>query len=176
MDTLLTLLNVVVLVLLIGLLVIMHRKHISFSKRVFAGLGLGIAYGLILHFAYGVDAQVLVDSVGWFSIIGSGYVKLLQMVAMPLVFISILSAFTKVIIGKNFGKMAALILFILVGTTAIAAAVGITSAVGFQLDASQIVQGDAEMQRGEDIAAKSADISEKHYHNKLSIYCLLIHF
>ncbi|MGE7923602.1 L-cystine transporter [Viridibacillus arvi] len=161
MDTLLTLLNVVVLLILIGLLVIMHRKNISFSKRVFAGLGLGIVYGLILHFAYGVDAQVLVDSVGWFSIIGSGYVKLLQMVAMPLVFISILSAFTKVIIGKNFGKMAGLILFILVGTTAVAAAVGITSAVGFQLDASQIVQGDAEMQRGEDITAKSADISEK---------------
>ncbi|WP_100798098.1 L-cystine transporter [Viridibacillus soli] len=139
----------------------MHRKHVSFSKRVFAGLGLGIVYGLILHFAYGVDAKVLTDSVGWFSIIGSGYVKLLQMVAMPLVFISILSAFTKIIIGKNFGKMASLILFILVGTTAIAAAVGITSAVGFQLDASQIVQGDAEMQRGADIAAKSVDMGEK---------------
>lgn len=161
MSILLTSLNVVVLLLLIGLLIIMHRKHISFSKRVFAGLGLGIIYGLILHFAYGVDAQVLADSVGWFSIIGSGYVKLLQMVVMPLVFISILSAFTKVIIGKNFGKMATLILFILVGTTAVAAAVGIASAVGFQLDASQIVQGDAEMQRGEDIAAKSADIGEK---------------
>ncbi|MGE7622322.1 L-cystine transporter [Viridibacillus sp. NPDC096237] len=161
MSILLTSLNVVVLLLLIGLLIVMHRKHISFSKRVFAGLGLGIIYGLILHFAYGVDAQVLVDSVGWFSIIGSGYVKLLQMVVMPLVFISILSAFTKVIIGKNFGKMATLILFILVGTTAVAAAVGIASAVGFQLDASQIVQGEAEMQRGEDIAAKSADIGEK---------------
>ena len=28
----------------------MQRKRVSFSKRVFTGLGLGIVYGLILNF------------------------------------------------------------------------------------------------------------------------------
>ena len=110
MNTLFLVLNIAGLLLLVGLLYGMHRKKVSFSKRVFTGLGLGIAYGLILNFAYGTDSAVLEESMPWFNLIGTGYVKLLQMIVMPLVFISILAAFTKVTIGKNFGKMAALIL------------------------------------------------------------------
>ncbi len=151
----------IVLLLLIGLLIYMNKKHVSFSKRVFTGLGIGIVFGLFLHFVYGPTTDVVVKTVDWFSIVGTGYVKLLQMVAMPLVFISIISAFTKVVAGKNFGKIAALILFILVGTTAIAASVGIASALGFHLDATQLVQGDAEQARGTEIVQKSEDLGDK---------------
>ena len=161
MNTFLIVLNVVILLLLIGLLISMHKKHVSFSKRVFTGLGLGIVFGLILHFTYGSTSEVVLKSVDWFSIAGSGYVKLLQMVAMPLVFISIISAFTKVVAGKNFGKMAALILIILVGTTAVSASVGIASALGFHLDATQLVQGAAEQARGQEIVQKTEDMGEK---------------
>ncbi len=161
MNTFLIVLNVVILLLLIGLLISMHKKHVSFSKRVFTGLGLGIIFGLILHFTYGSTSEVVLKSVDWFSIAGSGYVKLLQMVAMPLVFISIISAFTKVVAGKNFGKMAALILIILVGTTAVSASVGIASALGFHLDATQLVQGAAEQARGQEIVQKTEDMGEK---------------
>ncbi len=160
MNTFLIVLNVVILLLLIGLLISMHKKHVSFSKRVFTGLGLGIVFGLILHFTYGSTSEVVLKSVDWFSIAGSGYVKLLQMVAMPLVFISIISAFTKVVAGKNFGKMAALILIILVGTTAVSASVGIASALGFHLDATQLVQGAAEQARGQEIVQKTEDMGE----------------
>ena len=109
MNTLLLILNIVGLLLLVGILYSMHRKKISFSKRVFTALGLGILYGLILHFAYGTESSILQKSMPWFNLIGTGYVKLLQMIVMPLVFISILGAFTKITIGKNFGKMAGLI-------------------------------------------------------------------
>lgn len=161
MNTFLIVLNVVVLVLLISLLLVMHKKHVSFSKRVFTGLGLGIVFGLILHFTYGPTSEIVMKSVDWFSIAGSGYVKLLQMVAMPLVFISIVSAFTKVVMGKNFRKIAMLILLMLVGTTAIAASVGIASALGFHLDATQLVQGDAEQARAAEIVQKTKDMGEK---------------
>lgn len=161
MNTFLIVLNVVVLVLLISLLLVMHKKHVSFSKRVFTGLGLGIVFGLILHFTYGPTSEIVMKSVDWFSIAGSGYVKLLQMVAMPLVFISIVSAFTKVVMGKNFRKIAMLILLMLVGTTAIAASVGIASALGFHLDATQLVQGDAEHARAAEIVQKTKDMGEK---------------
>ena len=139
----------------------MHRKKVSFSKRVFTGLGLGIAYGLILNFAYGTDSAVLKESMPWFNLIGTGYVKLLQMIVMPLVFISILGAFTKITIGKNFGKMAGLILGILVGTTAIAAVIGIAATLLFGLDASEIVQGEAEVARGASIEERSAGIADR---------------
>ncbi|WP_186672350.1 L-cystine transporter [Sporosarcina sp. BP05] len=139
----------------------MHRKKVSFSKRVFTGLGLGIAYGLILHFAYGTDSAVLKESIPWFNLIGTGYVKLLQMIVMPLVFISILGAFTKITIGKNFGKMAGLILGLLIGTTAIAAVIGISVTLLFGLDASEIVQGEAELARGASIEERSAGIADR---------------
>lgn len=161
MNTLLLILNIAGLLLLVGILYTMHRKKVSFSKRVFTGLGLGIAYGLILHFAYGTDSAVLKESIPWFNLIGTGYVKLLQMIVMPLVFISILGAFTKITIGKDFGKMAGLILGLLIGTTAIAAVIGISVTLLFGLDASEIVQGEAEVARGASIEERSAGIADR---------------
>ena len=161
MNTLLLILNIAGLLLLVGILYSMHRKKVSFSKRVFTGLGLGIAYGLILHFAYGTDSAVLKESMPWFNLIGTGYVKLLQMIVMPLVFISILGAFTKITIGKNFGKMAGLILGLLIGTTAIAAVIGISVTLLFGLDATEIVQGEAELARGASIEERSAGIADR---------------
>ncbi|WP_313891897.1 L-cystine transporter [Psychrobacillus sp.] len=161
MDLFYIVLNIAALLLLVGLLIWMQKKHVSFSKRVFTALGLGIALGLALHFIYGTKSEVLADSIQWFNLIGTGYIKLLQMIVMPLVFISILGAFTKVTIGKNFGKMAAIILSILIGTTAIAAVVGIGSAAIFDLDADQIIQGDAESARAEYIEGRSAEVADK---------------
>ena len=159
MTILQVILNIAVLLVFVGILYIMNKKHVKFSNRVFAGLGFGIALGLALQLIYGIDSEVLAESMPWYNIIGTGYVKLLQMIAMPLVFISILIAFTKMTIGKNFGKMAALILAILIGTTAISAAVGIFSATVFDLDATQIMQGDAEAARGEYIEGKTTGLA-----------------
>lgn len=161
MNTVLLVVNIVAMLLLIILLYTMHRKKVSFSKRVFTGLGLGILFGFILNIAYGADSEVLAKSVSWFNIVGTGYVKLLQMIVVPLVFISILGAFTKVTIGKNFGKMAGLILGILVGTTAIAAVIGISASLLFNLDASEIVQGEAESARGVSIEERSAGVADR---------------
>lgn len=158
MATFLLLLNIFSLLALIGILYAMHTKRISFSKRVFTALGLGIGFGLILQFAYGPSSEVLLASVPWFNLIGVGYVKLLQMIVMPLVFISILAAFTKVTIGKNFGKMAGSILGILIGTTAIAAIIAISVTLLFGLDASEIVQGEAELARGASIEETSETV------------------
>ena len=153
------LINVVVLALLIAFLYFLKTKHVKFSNRVFIALGLGILLGVVLQLIYGVDSDNLIETMPWYNIIGNGYVKLLQMIAMPLVFISILAAFTKVTIGKNFGKSAAIILAVLIGTTAVAAGLGITSALVFDLDASQIMQGENEVARGEVIVEKSATVT-----------------
>ncbi len=113
----------------------------SFSKRVFTGLGLGIVFGLLLQFMYGSGSEVVRLSVDWFNIMGNGYIKLLQMVVMPLVFISILSAFTKATLSHNIGKIGGLIIGLLVGTTAIAAAIGIGASIAADLQSLQLEQG-----------------------------------
>ncbi|WLD91617.1 L-cystine transporter [Alkalihalobacillus sp. AL-G] len=153
-------LNILVMLVLILSLYSLQKKRVSFSKRVFAGLGLGIVFGLVLQAVYGATSDVLSDSIGWFNIVGRGYVQLLQMIVMPLVFISILSAFTKMKLKNNVGKISGWIIGILVGTTAIAAAVGIATTIGFDLEAIQIEQGDAETARSEQLEERSAAVAD----------------
>lgn len=147
MNTFLIIINIAVLLLLMYGLFVMQKKHVSFSKRVFAGLGLGIIFGIILHSIYGTESEITARSIEWFNIAGNGYVKLLQMVVMPLIFVSIVGAFSKLKLTKNIGKISFLVIGILLGTTAIAAAIGIGSALSFNLDGVQLTEGDAEKAR-----------------------------
>lgn len=160
MATLLTIVNIVLMLLLIIGLYTMQKKRASFSARVFTALGVGIVFGLILQFIYGAKSDVLNASIDWFNIVGQGYVKLLQMIVMPLVFISILGAFTKVKLSGNVGKISTLIIGILVGTTAVAAAIGIASAFAFNLEAVQIQQGQAETERAALLEQKLGDVQD----------------
>ena len=152
---------IVNIAILIGLLVFLYflkKKNVKFSNRVFIALAIGVVFGAVLQWIYGFGSETITKTMPWFNIIGNGYVKLLQMVAMPLVFISILAAFTKVTIGKNLGKIASIILAVLIGTTAIAASLGILSTAIFDLDASQIMQGESEVARGEEIVQKAENV------------------
>ncbi|MFB7138523.1 L-cystine transporter [Gottfriedia sp. NPDC056225] len=147
MNNFLICVNVAILLLLMYGLYFMQKKHVSFSKRVFTGLGLGLIFGYIIHLIYGTEHDVTVGTIDWFGIVGSGYVKLLQMIVMPLVFVSIVGAFTKLKLTKNIGKISFLVIGILLGTTAISAAVGIGSALGFGLDGVKLSAGAAETAR-----------------------------
>lgn len=82
-------------------------------------------FGIALHLIYGANSKVLETTTDWFSIVGDGYVALLQMIVMPLIFISIVSAFSKIQIGDKFAKIGTYIFMFLIGTVAIAAIVGI---------------------------------------------------
>ncbi|MEO2077264.1 MAG: L-cystine transporter [Bacillus sp. (in: firmicutes)] len=158
MNALLIIVNILVLFALMYGLFMMQKKHVSFSKRVFTALGLGIVFGFVIHWIYGTTHEVTTGSIDWFNIVGYGYVKLLQMVVMPLVFISIVAAFTKLKLTKNIGKISFLVIGILLGTTAISAAIGIGSALGFGLDGIQLNEGDAEKARNAQLEERVAGV------------------
>ncbi|WP_043934379.1 L-cystine transporter [Bacillus sp. EB01] len=149
MNMLFVIVNVAVLLLLMYGLLVMQKKHVSFSKRVFTGLGLGVVFGTAIHLLYGTASEVTTVTMGWLSIVGTGYVKLLQMIVMPLVFISVVGAITKLKLTKNIGKISFLVIGLLLGTTAISAAIGIGSALGFGLEGVQLTEGEAEAARNE---------------------------
>ncbi|HCZ0504946.1 TPA: L-cystine transporter [Staphylococcus aureus] len=159
MNAFLTLINIIVLVIFIVILHMMARKHISFAKRVFTPLGIGIVFGVLLHLAYGTHSNVITSTSDWFNIVGQGYVALLQMIVMPLIFISIVAAFTKIQIGEKFAKIGSLIFIFLIGTVTIAAIVGVVYALVFGLDASTINLGNAEQARGSEIAKQAKDLT-----------------
>lgn len=159
MTAFLTLINIIVLVIFIVILHMMARKHISFAKRVFTALGIGIVFGVLLHLVYGTHSNVITSTSDWFNIVGQGYVALLQMIVMPLIFISIVAAFTKIQIGEKFAKIGSLIFIFLIGTVTIAAIVGVVYALVFGLDASTINLGNAEQARGSEIAKQAKDLT-----------------
>lgn len=159
MEAFFTIINVVVLIILIIILNIMARKHVSFPKRVFTALGIGIVLGIALHLIFGAESKVLKQSTDWFSIVGDGYVALLQMIVMPLIFVSIVAAFSKIQIGDKFAKIGTFIFMFLIGTVAIAAIVGIIYALIFGLDASSIDLGSAEHSRGTEISKQAKDLT-----------------
>lgn len=159
MNAFLTLINIIVLVIFIVILHMMARKHISFAKRVFTALGIGIIFGVLLHLIYGTHSNIITSTSDWFNIVGQGYVALLQMIVMPLIFISIVAAFTKIQIGEKFAKIGSLIFVFLIGTVTIAAIVGVVYALVFGLDASIINLGNAEQARGSEIAKQAKDLT-----------------
>ena len=152
--------NVAMLLLLAVFLYMLKRKNVKFSVRVMIALVLGISLGIGLQWTFGADSQEITNSMPWYNIIGNGYIKLLQMIAMPLIFIAILMAFTKMTIGKKFGKIAFFILAMLIGTTAISAIVGIGTTTLFNLEADQIIQGEAELARGEALVERAETVQD----------------
>jgi uncharacterized protein len=153
-----TAINIIVLLGLLFVLYWMQKKHVSFSKRVLTGLGLGIVFGVALQLIYQPASDTIIQTNDWFGIVGSGYVKLLQMIVMPLVFISIVAAFTRLKKSANLGKISGLVIGTLLLTTAIAAAIGIASTVGFDLKAIDVNTSAAEEARGLELEERLTDV------------------
>lgn len=161
METVWIVMNVLVLLLLIGILYWMQKKHFSFTKRVFAGLGLGVLFGAILQFIFLADSDVIAKSSQWFNLVGYGYVRLLQMMVIPLIMVSIISAIMNLKGGRNLGKMSGLIIATLLLTTGIAASVGIATTLTFDLSAENIQAGAAEHEQGLLLEDKLGDVGDQ---------------
>ncbi|AWQ19016.1 L-cystine transporter tcyP [Pantoea ananatis] len=146
MDIPLTL-NVVAFVLLLLLLSRLGRANWSLSQKVLTGLVLGVVFGLALQLIYGGNSDIVKASIGWFNIVGNGYVQLLQMIVMPLVFVSILSAVARLHNASSLGKISFLTIGVLLFTTAISALIGVFVTGLFHLNATGLVQGAQETAR-----------------------------
>ncbi|SFN40174.1 hypothetical protein SAMN05428971_1314 [Candidatus Pantoea varia] len=146
MDLPLTL-NIVAFVVLLILLSRFSRQNWSLSKKVLTGLVIGVLFGLVLQLIYGENSAVVKESISWFNIVGNGYVQLLQMVVMPLVFVSILSAVARLHNASSLGKISVLTIGVLLFTTAISALVGVFVTGLFGLSAEGLVQGVQETAR-----------------------------
>ncbi|MEY4923215.1 MAG: hypothetical protein RLY17_1932 [Pseudomonadota bacterium] len=139
--------NVLVFVALLLLLAQTRHKQWSLAKKVLVGLVLGVLFGLALQWVYGVNDTILKESITWFNIVGNGYVQLLQMIVMPLVFVSILSAVARLHNASSLGKISILTMGTLLFTTMIAALVGVLVTSLFGLTAGGLVQGAQETAR-----------------------------
>lgn len=139
--------NMIVFIALLIALAITHRRPWSLAKKVLLGLAVGVVFGLGLHVVYGNDSSVIKASLPWFDIVGRGYVQLLQMIIMPLVLVCILNAVARLHATSQLGKISVLVIGVLLGTTFIAALLGVAITNLFGLTAEGLVQGSVETAR-----------------------------
>lgn len=113
-----------VFVVLLAALWLMKRRGVGFTPRVFTGLGLGIALGVGIQLALGRGSDAASTALDWMAVVGQGYIALLKMLVMPLVFVAIVGAFTNALATENLGRISAVVLAVLLGTVAVAALTG----------------------------------------------------
>jgi uncharacterized protein len=118
------------------------------STNVLIGLLAGTGLGVAAQAVYGLGSPVVRDTLTWVGVVGSGYVRLLQMVIAPLVLVSILAAVTKLSDTRALGKISGGVLGLLMVTTALSALIGIGMTTAFGLRADGLVQGARELERG----------------------------
>ncbi|EJF75335.1 cation:dicarboxylase symporter family transporter [Bartonella alsatica] len=115
------------------------RMKWNLSLRVMLGLIFGLIFGSVLQIIYGEGETTLLKSIEWFNIVGNGYILLLQMIVMPLVLTSIVSAVAHLHSVYAIGKMSIMTISILLLTTALSALVGVLVVNIFGLTASSLV-------------------------------------
>lgn len=160
-------------ILLLGLIYIhFHYKTWALSRKVFIALVAGLLFGIILQIIYSANNPAIISqSVEWFNIVGNGYVKLLQMIVMPLIFVSILSAVAKLHDAASLGKISSFVISMLLLTTLIAAIVAIIVSLSFNLTANELTSGIQEQAR----AIKLQEIKSNTLDN-LSVPAMLLSF
>ena len=120
-----------------------EKKKIGLTTRIFIALIAGAIVGIALNmFAADVDfvQNVLVN--GIFYVVGQGFIRLMQMLVVPLVFCSLICGATAIGDSKTLGKVGVKIIGFYIFTTmmavAVALGIGLLIKPGMGLDMSQI--------------------------------------
>ena len=95
----------VIFAALIAVLRYLKAKDKSFTFRVFTALGMGIVLGAGIQLALGRGSDAATTALDWMSLVGTGYIDLLRMLVMPLVFVAIVGAFTRTKAVDNLGQI-----------------------------------------------------------------------
>ncbi len=148
----------------------MQAAHVSFTTRVFTGMGVGVLLGGAIQAIYGATSPVVAATSAYLDIAGTGYVKLLQMIIMPLIMVSIISAILKLKDATSLGKISVMTIGTLMATTMVAALIGIMMAKLFSLTAVGLTSSAAELARGTYLQGKLPDA------NAISLPSMILSF
>lgn len=107
-----------------------EKKKVAFSTRTIYATIIGLILGVIIQFVAGLPenpAEVtwLNEVSKWYGLFGYGFMDLLKMLVVPMVFVSIIRVIINMKEGDNLQALTFRTLGMLLGTTALAAIIGI---------------------------------------------------
>ncbi len=163
-------------IVLIGVFVVMlyflsmlkKKYKKSFNFRVLTALCMGIVFGGVLNLMFLHSNPEAIESlVVFMSIFGDGYIRLLKMMVVPLIFIAMLTSIINAKADADLGKVVTKVIGVLVGTVVIAALVGIVSVYLFQIDSVAIADSlsgaESVIERAESLEGKAETLASKNY-------------
>jgi len=107
----------------IGFLYYLKRKNVSFGTRVLLALGLGIVAGIVFNWL-----QLATDGV---NTLGRIFVNLIRMIVIPLVITAVISSIMTISDPAKLRKIGVKTIAIFLGTTGVAAVIGLIVALIF---------------------------------------------
>ena len=141
---------IIFIALLIGLFFIirqMEKKKINFSKRMIAATLLGLLIQAVAKFPKDIESVTwITETTKWYGLVGYGFMDLLKMLVVPLIFLSIIRVIINMKADQNLGKLTSRTILVLLGTTAMSAIVAIIIGNLFKLGVGEtVVQSQSEM-------------------------------
>jgi len=158
--TVVVVINLVLVAAAVYGLAALKRRGATLSRRVLAALLIGAGIGLALQLVHGAASDTVAATLRWTDVLGSGYVSLLRMIVMPLVLVSMTAAVVRLDHASSLGKIGGLVIAILVGTTAVAALIGIGVAAAFGLTAEGLTEGARELAYATTLSDRQAGLAE----------------
>jgi Predicted Na+/dicarboxylate symporter len=113
--------SLLVSAVLLGVLYVLAQKRVGFGTRVLLALGLGLGAGLIFN-----QFQLATEGVGT---IGSIYINFIRMIVIPLVFVLVINSIISITNMKYLRKLSLKTIGWFLGTTGVAAIIGLLVAV-----------------------------------------------
>lgn len=145
--------------LIVGLFKL-KRPGTPLSRQILAGLGAGLIFGFALQILYAGNEAVIAGTLEWTNVIGASYVNLLRMIIMPLVLVMMIAAVVRMRDLAALGRIGGSVIGILVGTTMIAALVGILVTNAFGITADGLTEGARELERAVALTQRYEGIAE----------------
>ena len=143
-----------------------NNKKINLTTRIFVALIIGAIFGIILHYIVPTSDfkdKVLIEGV--FYIIGNGFLRLMQMLVVPLVFCSLVCGASAIGDTKTLGKVGIKTIGFYLVTTALAITVALSVAKvvnpGIGLDISSIEQAETTIAESTSLADTLLNIIPK---------------
>lgn len=144
------------------------KKKIGLSTKIFLALLVGALFGIIIHYVLPVSEwkdTILVE--GILYVVGQGFIRLMQMLVVPLVFCSLVCGSMAIGDTKNLGKVGIKTIGFYIITTALAVTIALATAyvinpgIGLDMEAIEVGEVSNTTQQNTNIAETLLDIIPK---------------
>lgn len=139
-----TVLFLCIFAILFFMIRVMSKKKVKFSNRILIAMLMGLSLGILIQVVSGfvadpMEVAFVKETTSWFSLIGNGFIDLIRMLVIPLVMVSVVHVIIHMDGQSNMKKLVNRSLITTMGMVSVAAVVGLTLGILFQLGSEQVV-------------------------------------